>query len=94
MRLRTQELVQRQLAAKGCLRSFPDIAYCYWNGLGNWSPAEDLHQALWSAAPLLILTTTQPMPSAIRDVLNDSVDAPLYIETLPAPRLSFIGQKE
>jgi TolB-like protein/DNA-binding winged helix-turn-helix (wHTH) protein len=54
---------------------------------------DDLHQALWSADTFVdfdhgLNNAIKP----IRDVLGDSVEAPLHIETLPRLGYRFIGQ--
>ncbi|PYU58762.1 MAG: transcriptional regulator, partial [Acidobacteria bacterium] len=60
---------------------------------GELVTREDLNQALWSADTFVDFDHgLNNAIKRIRDVLNDSVDAPLYIETLPRLGYRFIGQ--
>jgi TolB-like protein/DNA-binding winged helix-turn-helix (wHTH) protein len=93
MRLRTQELFKGSSRLRLPPQAF-QVLRMLLERPGELVAREDLHQALWSADTFVDFDHgLNNAIKRIRDVLNDSVDAPLYIETLPRLGYRFIGQK-
>ena len=93
MRLRTQELFKGSSRLRLPPQAF-QVLRMLLERPGELVTREDLHQALWSADTFVDFDHgLNNTIKRIRDVLNDSVDAPLYIETLPRLGYRFIGQK-
>ena len=91
-RLRTQELFKHGLRLKLAPQAF-QVLRILLDRPGELVTREDLHQALWSADTFVDFDHgLNNAIKRIRDVLGDSVDAPLYIETLPRLGYRFIGQ--
>ncbi len=92
IRLRTQELFKHGLRLKLAPQAF-QVLRILLDRPGELVTREDLNQALWSADTFVDFDHgLNNAIKRIRDVLNDSVDAPLYIETLPRLGYRFIGQ--
>ena len=92
IRLRTQELFKHGLRLKLVPQAF-QVLRILLDRPGELVTREDLHQALWSADTFVDFDHgLNNAIRRIRDVLSDSVDAPLYIETLPRLGYRFIGQ--
>ena len=92
IRLRTQELFKHGLRLKLTPQAF-QVLRILLERPKELVTRDDLHQALWSADTFVdfdhgLNNAIKP----IRDVLGDSVEAPLYIETLPRLGYRFIGQ--
>ena len=91
IRLRTQELFKHGLRLKLAPQAF-QVLRILLDRPGDLVTREDLHQALWSADTFVDFDHgLNNAIKRIRDVLNDSVDAPLYIETLPRLGYRFVG---
>jgi TolB-like protein/DNA-binding winged helix-turn-helix (wHTH) protein len=92
IRLRTQEVFKHGLRLKLAPQAF-QVLRILLERPGELVTREDLHQALWSADTFVDFDHgLNNAIKRIRDVLSDSVDAPLYIETLPRLGYRFVGQ--
>lgn len=92
IRLRTQELFKHGLRLKLAPQAF-HVLRILLDRPGELVTREDLHQALWTADTFVDFDHgLNNAIKRIRDVLSDSVDAPVYIETLPRLGYRFIGQ--
>ncbi len=92
IRLRTQELFKGGSRLRLAPQAF-QVLRMLLEQPGELVTREELHQALWSADTFVDFDHgLNNAIKRIRDVLNDSVDAPLYIETLPRLGYRFIGQ--
>jgi len=92
IRLRTQELFKYKLRLKLAPQAF-QVLRILLERPGELVTRDDLHQALWSADTFVDFDHgLNNAVKRIRDVLSDSADAPLYIETLPRLGYRFIGQ--
>ena len=92
IRLRTQELFKGGSRLRLAPQAF-QVLRMLLERPGELVTREELHQALWSADTFVDFDHgLNNAIKRIRDVLNDSVDAPLYIETLPRLGYRFIGQ--
>src|SRR5467141_1932385 len=91
MRLRTQELFKGSSRLRLPPQAF-QVLRMLLERPGELVTREELHQALWSADTFVDFDHgLNNAIKRIRDVLNDSVEAPLYIETLPRLGYRFIG---
>ena len=91
IRLRTQELFKYKLRLKLAPQAF-QVLRILLERPGELVTRDDLHQALWSADTFVDFDHgLNNAVKRIRDVLSDSADAPLYIETLPRLGYRFIG---
>jgi len=89
--LRTQELFKHGLRLKLAPQAF-QVLRILLDRPGELVTREDLHEALWSADTFVDFDHgLNNAIKRIRDALNDSVDVPLYIETLPRLGYRFIG---
>lgn len=92
IRLRSQELFKHGLRLKLAPQAF-QVLRILLGQPGQLVTREDLHQALWSADTFVDFDHgLNNAVKRIRDVLSDSADTPLYIETLPRLGYRFIGQ--
>src|SRR6267142_185426 len=83
MRLRTQELFKGSSRLRLPPQAF-QVLRMLLERPGELVTREDLHQALWSADTFVDFDHgLNNAVKKLRDVLNDSAESPLYIETLP-----------
>ena len=92
VRLRTQELFKRGRRLRLAPQAF-QVLRILLEQPGQLITREDLFEALWSADTFVDFDHgLNNAIKRIRDVLDDSADAPFYIETLPRLGYRFIGQ--
>jgi TolB-like protein/DNA-binding winged helix-turn-helix (wHTH) protein/Tfp pilus assembly protein PilF len=90
--LRTQELFKGESRLRLPPQAF-QVLRMLLERPGELVTRDDLRQALWSADTFVDFDHgLNNAIKRIRDVLNDSVDAPVYIGTLPRLGYRFVGQ--
>lgn len=92
IRLNTQELLKGGSRLRLAPQAF-QVLRMLLERPGELVTRQDLQQALWSADTFVDFDHgLNNAIKRIRDALNDSAEAPLYIETLPRLGYRFIGQ--
>ena len=88
----TQELFKGESRLRLAPQAF-QVLHMLLERPGQLVTRQELHQALWPADTFVDFDHgLNNAIKRIRDVLSDSVEAPLYIETLPRLGYRFIGQ--